>query len=173
MPFFAQSVLRNLHGSPAPRSVLEDLAAAADCLAKAHIGNFTTDGLHPALDQEGITPREAQDIEAALLAIYHAHPDAPGVAAVLWALSKARNLALRPLFLAHVERAMQRLQLAYGELSQAICGLDDLIFCGADVGGHPELPPNGVGGVLADTLNHADAYLRREGILIPYGGRAV
>ena len=170
MPQFAQNLIVALSDVPTPRGIMDQLGAAADCLAKVSISNFTS-GVYPEIDDEGVTPQEAKSIENALLAIYHAHTNASGIGTVIWALSKARNLALRPLFLRHTELAMDKLQSAYCELSQAVCGLDDLVFCGEDDSGYPEIPPNPVGGILAEAIDQADAYLRREGILIPIGGR--
>ena len=143
--------------------------AAADCLAKVSIGNFTS-GIFQQIDEEGVTPEEAQTLEQALVAIYRAHTESSGIGSVLYALSKSRNLALRPLLLRHTEMATRKLQAACWELSQSVCGLDDLVFCGMDQSGYPPMPKVRASSMLEETIDQADAYLKREGILIPHGG---
>lgn len=169
MPQFAQNLIVALSDVPTPRCIMDQLGAAADCLAKVSIIDFTS-GVYPEIDDEGVTIQEAKNIEDALLAIYHAHTHAPGISTVIWTLSKSRSLALRPLFLRHTELAMHKLQNAYAELSQAVCGLDDLVFCGKDKSGYPDPLPNALSESLAPTIDRANEYLRRDGILVPIGG---
>ena len=99
-------------------------------------------------------------MEDALLSIYRTHPHDEGISTVIWALTKTFNPSHRPLFLHHTEWAMRQLMSAYANLSQAVGGLQGF--------SRPDTFSDNRGSIMAEAIDLADAYLKDEGILIPF-----